>query len=499
MDASISASFATLAIGAVFTRPDTAAFAVDAFGILDLWLSGKTVLDPTMGQANLLEVLVDAALEKGYALSELPLHNLFGVECNAAFHSNARAKFINKYHVDMSANFYRQDILKFDSVRADVLFGNPPWCNFSDLPREYKEFVKPFFLDYGLAPNKRKLLLGGSRIDIAALIIQKTITDNLIDNGIAVFFLPLSLFLNDGAHEAFRCFTAGNKRYALKAVYDFADKDVFGISARSGLALFEKKAAYNKEIPYFRYENEWKEYTAFPALNRKGSFLAVTRAKRQSAFVQITVPSESKPRQGINTCGANGVFIFTEYQDIDDTVCKVFSSGNYYHLPKKFIYPLITTKNFTFTEKPQKWILLPYNPHGKPLDELSPYPLLKDYFEKYRHVLAARKGVFIQTYIQRGLWWALLGVGPYSFQQYKIVWEAYGKKHFTPRLFEGSWQANQSLQAFIPCNDKKTALRILDKLQKPEVENFLRSSKMEGTMSWAQPGKISNMLIFTDG
>jgi hypothetical protein len=91
-----------------------------------------------------------------------------------------------------------------------------------------------------------------------------------------------------------------------------------------------------------------------------------------------------------------------------------------------------------------------------------------------------------------------MGVGLYNFTKYKIVWEAYGKKTFSPRLFNGYWQANQSLQAFIPCEDKKTAEQLLVQLSNPLVENYLLASKMEGTMNWAQPGKISSFLHFVD-
>ncbi len=95
------------------------------------------------------------------------------------------------------------------------------------------------------------------------------------------------------------------------------------------------------------------------------------------------------------------------------------------------------------------------------------------------------------------MWWALLGVGPYNFAPYKIVWEAYGRKKFSPQIFEGQWQANQALQAFIPCDSEKEAKNILQKLENPVVEKILLSHRMEGTMNWAQPGKIKKLINFT--
>lgn len=88
----------------------------------------------------------------------------------------------------------------------------------------------------------------------------------------------------------------------------------------------------------------------------------------------------------------------------------------------------------------------------------------------------------------------MLGVGNYNFFPYKIVWEAYGRTVFKPQVFEGSWQANQSLQAYIPCKTRDEAEGVLLKLEDKRIEEYLLSLKMEGTMNWAQPGKIKKLI-----
>jgi hypothetical protein len=489
--------FADLSTGSVFTPPAWAGFAIEKYGLLELWLNGKTVFDPTMGEGNLLAALVETALKNGRTLPDLPLANLFGLEINTAYYRNALEAFMRNYGVDMSANFFNTDILAFNSLSADVLFGNPPWCNFTNLPPAYKKSIKPFFFEYGLIDDSQKLLLGNSRIDMAALVVQKTITENLKENGEAVFFLPLSLFLNTGAHGAFRRFTAKGKTYSLSSVYDFEDIDVFpNISTRYGLARFEKKNSGHSFVPYFRFENgAWTQYKA--TAQRKDSPLLIPHNTKSIVTIpRIEVPADAQPRQGINPCGAVSVFVFCSHESLDEARCKVNAA---HLLPKKYIYPLITSKNFKNTAEPSKWVLLPYNAQtGKPLSltEMGEEPLLFAYLQSQKHLLANRKGSLIQTQVKRGLWWSLLGVGPYSFCPYKVVWEAYGKDTFRPQIFQGSWQANQSLQAFIPCADEAMARQILAKLSNPLVQQYLRASKMEGTMNWAQPGKIASILAF---
>jgi hypothetical protein len=104
----------------------------------------------------------------------------------------------------------------------------------------------------------------------------------------------------------------------------------------------------------------------------------------------------------------------------------------------------------------------------------------------------------ISSWINKGYWWVMLGVGPYNFFPYKIVWEAYGKKTFNPIIVSNKWQANQSLQAFIPLKDMTEVETVIKQLKNPLIENYLLSLKMEGTMNWAQPGKIKKFIKFKD-
>ena len=58
------------------------------------------------------------------------------------------------------------------NAEYDILFGNPPWANFTDLSNSYKERLKPYFVAEGLVPDKKQVLLGSSRTDIAALVLK---------------------------------------------------------------------------------------------------------------------------------------------------------------------------------------------------------------------------------------------------------------------------------------------------------------------------------------
>ncbi len=484
-------------IGTVFTPLPWGRFAVEQFDIFSKWINGATVFDPTMGNGKLLEALITYGLGNGYSISRLPLKSLFGNELNKDFYFEAIQRFHENFGVDMSTNFTNNDILELPPKPYDILFGNPPWQNFVDLPDDYKQKIKKEFVAYDLIDNPKNLLLGYSRIDIATLVVQKSIADFLKPQGAAFFFLPLSLLLNDGAHKNFRKFRIHTCSFSLEEVYDFNDLQVFEkILTRYGLVKFQRGKKTIFPVDFFRNEGgKWIKYKAKPLINDDDP-LSIFSTKTQHFFDNfhpIEIKRKSIPRQGINTCGANSIYFFESYRKLKNDTCLL---NEQIILPIRFIYPLLTSPNFKEQELiSRKWVLLPYNKDGKLLTkkQVSQQPLLEDYLLKHRKKLQKRKGTLIRAQITKGLWWALFGVGSYNFSNYKIVWEAYGRNTFKPILINSNWQVNQSLQAYIPTDTENEAIKILNTLKNPVIEQYLLSLKMEKTMNWAQPGKIKKL------
>jgi hypothetical protein len=493
-----------LRVGDIFTPLLWGGFAATTFGIYKKWLNGASVFDPTMGEGNLLESLVSCGLSEGIALKKLPINRLYGNEINEDYYQLALKKFRDLYQEDMSGNFSNADILQLDETQYDILFGNPPWQNFVDLPDSYKEQVKSHFVKYGLVENGKSVLLGGSRIDIAALIVKRVLKDFLKKGGEAVFFLPLSLLLNDGANKQFRTYSIEGTLFSIEKIYDFHDEPVFeGVSTRYGLVHFCRDKTATFPVPFLRKEKgQWVEYFAKPLFQGNDPLSVVKESELAAfrSFVPVSIKKESVPRQGINTCGANDVFFFHSFEEIDEDFVAVSNKVvKKVKLPRKFVFPLISSKDF----KPgqggaSRWVLLPYHESGKALnpEELKNFPEMEKYLSDSKERLVGRKGRLLRSMLEKGIWWQLMGVGPYNFYPYKIVWEAYGRHHFQPKIFDGYWQANQALQAFIPLRSKEEADRVFHELQDSRIERYLLSLKMAGTMNWAQPGKIKKLISY---
>lgn len=280
---------------------------------------------------------------------------------------------------------------------------------------------------------------------------------------------------------------------------------MYSASTRYGLCHLIRNQKTYFPIPYFRNENgHWKKYDAKPLFHETDplSIMRVDESHRFDKIEPIVIKKESAPRQGVNSCGANEVFFFGKLEVINTDFVLVSNkhSGEIF-LPAKFIFPLLTSEAFT-TENPtpSKWVLMPYQHNGKPLEwsEIQQYPELMRYLETNKDILQRRKGLMLHAKLRHGYWWAMLGIGKYSYFPYKVVWEAYGKTKFNPTIFHGNWQANKSLQAFIPVRTFAEAQRIQAELAAPRIEDFLRSFRMEGTMNWAQPGKLKKLIRYAD-
>lgn len=465
-------------------------------GFVSKWVAGATVCDPTAGRGVFVSALMDVASEDGVDVDDAMLSRLFLIERESSFLRDFHESFRLKYNrVFPKQNAICSDVvLENPRLRFDLLVGNPPWVNFNDLAHPYKERLKSAFIANGMVEDNQLLLLGCARVDLSALVIAVAMKENLESHGEGIFFLPLSLFQNDGAHSGFRRYAIGGTTFRPAKMWAFTESEVFPeVTTRFGAVRFERDAVASYPIPYHVESSDgWIQRFAAPVGDANAPLAVFDSAlefERTPRHSMIEVRESQKPRQGVNTCGANAIFIF------DDVPAD---------LPQEFLFPLITKECFREDEPlPRKHVLLPYDQQtGRPLDEahMRCIPTLAAYFSSRKEQLLARKGTMLNTWMKRGQWWACLGVGEYNFAPFKVVWEAYGKANFRPRIF-GSingrpWQANQAMQAFIPCSTLAEAEDLLDRLESSNIESYLKSLSVEGTCNWAQPGRIKRFLQF---
>jgi len=497
--------------GAVFTPPKWANRLVEKHFFKE-WLNGATVLDPTAGEGVFLKAFLSIARDRGIELTNDRISRLYGIELNQEFVNNFYKSTAREFSIEFpKTNFIRGDIFFQDKeVKADLLIGNPPWVNFSDLEEAYKEKTKHLYIHFGLVKNPKDLLLGNARTDIATLVVAKVLYSNLNKNGKAIFFLPLSIFQNDGANQEFRNYNIRGVDFAVENILDFNGEKIFeDILGRYGVAHFQRDKKQKFPIKYHILKNDkWKTHRAKPLFSLTDPLTVFDDAETESKldnFRKISLPKRCQPRQGVNTCGANDIFFFDTYEILNhDKVRLKNKLGDDIIISKKYVFPLtVSTTLKSVSPKPQKVILVPHSDSGKPIDleTLKKDKALFNYLSKYQSALENRKGILINTWISKGFWWALMGVGEYSFTPYKIMWKAFGDSIFTPIILKpdsnlGSWQGNQSLNAYIGASTLQEAKQILDKMTNPLIQEYLSSLRMQGTCNWAQPGRMKKLMEF---
>ncbi len=453
----------------------------------------------------MLEAFIVRARQDGVCVDTGMLSRLKMVEIDAALCARFHDRMRKLYSIDFPvASVSHADFLITENdTKYDAIIGNPPWCNFTDLPDTYKEQVKPMFMRYELVPDRRKVLWGGSRMDVAALVTVKALRDCCANDGIATLFLPLSLFMNDGAHDAFRSLATTKERFGVKEVHELTSLDVFnGVGTSYCLAVLQNQTRTKFPVNYCIYESETnvRHEKARPMTSPESCWIVGQENKQ----ARIRVPRESMPRQGVNTCGGNDLFFFTECADAGKGGSQLRNKKREALLENELVFPLVTSRNFCEERDlvAHKYVFLPYDKvAGRPLSEAvlkSQFPLAWAYLQENEELLRARKGRMIQMQIAKGDWWALLGVGPYTFREYKVVWQSYGKTTFQPKLIEGRWVPNQSLQAYMSFSSRLLAESILGLLIDSEIETILGASRTGGTASWAQPGKVKAFLELVD-
>lgn len=490
-------------IGQVFTPLKWAEWLINRWNIFEAWHDGAHICDPTAGEGIFPLAMLHIARQRGVPMTPERLSRLTLIERVPSHLERFKENVKREFGIDFpTAQIFCQDVItETHNGKYDILVGNPPWANFGDLPTAYKALLKPFFLEEGLVPDRQKTLLGSSRTDIAALVLKVALGRLLKKNGTGCFYIPTSLFFGEGAHSGFRDYSArgsqnstdSRRNFAVDTVYEFTSTKVFdGVGTSYCCAKFRVDTQQDFPISYFKeLDDEWVVHKALPLKNPTDPWRIVRNLEElntETGF-EIRLAPEQKPRQGVNTCGANNIFIFDNKPA---------------HIPEQFLYPLATKEIWRQqTPQPHKWILLPYHQQtGKPLtwEEIEQWNPLKEYLQNAQNVLKSRKGTLLRATMNKGHWWALLGVGSYAFAPFKVIWQAYGKNDFTPVVLgnvEGQvWQGNQAMHAFIPCWTEHEAQRIKTALEHPEIPKLLRQLNGAGKCNWAQPGKIKKILGF---
>lgn len=496
--------------GVVYTPRFWADWAVEKYDISKKWMNGSVILDPGCGEGALTEAVIRSAMASGYIPTQNDLSRLKCIDRDgiALIKFSKRIRKITGLTLSEESLIHADFLLENLQMEADLIFSNPPWVSFGDMEPADKINYKPIFRESGLTPDPRNLLLGGSRIDLAALFVAVALNRNSARNSEAFFFLPTSLFRSEGAHSAFRRLKLpGGRSFALTELVELDNGVPFpGAGTKYCFACYRADRKQSWPISWICAEESggWPELLASPVDGEGSPLLPYPVDSPPDPPPRIKVPEGAVPRQGVNCGGGSEAFLIENIEMTDSGRVRVTNKkGIEGYLPAELVYPLMSPSCFTAggdIGEPERWIFIPYRRDGKVMSagELSEWPDAVAWLELHRDLLENRKGALLHRYCTKGIYWALLGVGPYAFAPWKLGWEAYGRSYFMPRIFSSEkgdfWQGNQALHAYIPFSDEDSALKALKEFSSPALGRYLISLGGASTKNWAQPGRIKRLL-----
>ena len=216
----------------------------------------------------------------------------------------------------------------------DFIAGNPPWINWESLPEEYRNSMKPIWVEYGLFPHGgMDTILGKGKKDISTLMTYVAIDKYLKPTGKLGFLITQSVFKTSGAAQGFRRFRIGEKGVPIQVLHvdDMTELNPFeGASNRTAIIILQKgkptiypmksylywkKTVTGQSIPLeSTLKNalemtERKSYIALPVdKNDPTSSWLTGRPKALNAIKKVLGKSDYVAHAGAYTGGLNSVY-----------------------------------------------------------------------------------------------------------------------------------------------------------------------------------------------
>lgn len=507
----------------------------------------KKLLDPSCGSGIFLileiEKIKDYSNKYGMNGEELLLKilkNIVGFELNPLAIITSKINYLIAIR-DLLPSRNKEleiPIYFYDAIKAppyafgfDYIIGNPPWINWEDLTKEYRESLINLWKKYGLFSLKGHIArFGGGRKDISMLFTYAVVDKYLKSNGKLGFLITQTVFKTLGAGEGFRRFQIGDKDY-LKVieVIDMVDLKPFkGASNMTAIIFLQKGAKTEYPIPYIKINKPNKPNSDINSINfsthlKKECLYAEPITKFTSPWLtthksllklkRIIGPSPYLAYLGLNTGGANGIY-WINIKEVDNSKVLIENRPEEgkksvekisFKIEKELIYPLIKSKNlrnwgligdYTFTIIVQD----PKKRQGyKDLKKI--FPSTYNYLKKFEDVLKARP--MLKKYFKESApFYSMFNIGTYTFAQYKVVWNRMGKRlkgtvvePTNSRILGKRVVIPDNVLTFIPFTNITEAHYVCSIINSRLISFLIHNFSLKGGKSFAPPSILKYINI----
>lgn len=342
----------------------------------------------------------------------------------------------------------------------DYVVGNPPWIRWGYLSEEYRKRTLSLWHDYGLFSLKgHQTRLGAGEKDFSMLFTYACADRYLKDGGTLAFVITGEVFKSKGAGEGFRRFRIGEKGAELKALWMENMIDLQPFQAANKTTIFAVKKGESTKYPVRITEwirkkgagriapesnleqvlavTERESMQAVPvnASNRSSSWQTASRAELKG-FEPLKGPNSYSAYRGAST-EPYGVFWLNLVEVRPDGMLLVENQHNRgkreikhvrQALEPTLVYPAVAGGNLRrYGMASSFYALISQNPATRApypeewMEENAPHTL--GYLKQFEKVLLSRGSNVVRQFAENTEFYAMYGIGEYSFAPYRVVWK----------------------------------------------------------------------------
>lgn len=339
--------------------------------IQDKDLLNENILEPSCGDGAFLMVIVKNILELNISLKtkrNFLENNITAFEIDESIYNqciNNLNKLCADYGLkDIKWNIFNEDTLKHDfgNAKYTYIVGNPPYVRLHNMDNDYRIFIK----------NNFSLCKGTT--DLYLAFYEKCIK-LLNDNGELCFITPNSFLRNVGFKD-FRKYIKDNK--LLNKIIDFKSSKIFNAATYCAIMNLSKN---NETFTYEEYEMNKKKiersYNVNTLSEKAWIFTEIRDINRNVLDFNINV------QYGLATL-RDKIFISSDYEDIDDELCKF----NGILIEKNILKPIIKGSRLN---KRETYCIFPYKLESDKLRPLTENEMKDEFPKCYEYLLSNKE------------------------------------------------------------------------------------------------------------
>jgi len=421
--------------------------------------------------------------------------------------------------------------------RFDFVVGNPPWIRWGYLSDDYRKRTLNLWKHYGLFSLKgHEARLGAGEKDFSMLFTYACADRYLKDDGILGFVITHEVFKSKGAGEGFRRFFLPESNTPLKvlSMEDMVDLKPFQAANKTSIFTLERGQPTTYPLPVV----EWRRKPGVGRLQPEWSLQEVLEKAERSSLQAIPVdpqklgsswqtarPAELKASEKLK--GRNpyrayrgastepyGVFWLRikEVRPDGKLVIENLHDRGKRNVPsvsttieQDLVYPAVSGGDLVrFGVQSHFHVVVSQNPETrKPYPEswmLDRVPLTHAYLRPFEQILLSRGSKVIRQFAEKTEFYAMYGIGEYTFATYRVTWKRMASKMAAVVLsslqtpFGRKTAISTDTTSFMVARNRSEAHYLCAILNSDVVDAFIRSYSAAGR-GFGAPSVMENLAI----